>query len=216
MDFEASRRNMIDGQVLPNRVTDPAVIAAMEELPREAFVPKAYKSLAYMDRHIPLGGDRYIMAPMATARLFEALAVQPDDVALVIGAGAGYTAAVMARLASTVIAVESDKQLAEKTSETLTKEGLEAVAVIQGDLAKGYPDQAPYDVIFINGAVNAVPQEILDQLGEGGRLIAVVNNRGVGRATLFVRNNGVLSSREDFDLNVPQLPEFESEKAFAL
>ncbi len=215
MDYQTNRRNMIDGQVLPNRVTDPAVVAAMEDLPRESFVPKAFQGVAYVDNSIPLGNERYIMPPMATARLFDTLEVQPGDVALVIGSGAGYAAAIMARLANTVIAVECEKALAEQASVTLVDEGMDAVAVIQGELATGYPDQAPYDVIFINGAVDEVPQTILDQLAEGGRLIAVINQPGMGRATLYVCSGGVISSREAFDLCVPCLPGFAKEKGFS-
>ncbi|MEQ8506017.1 MAG: protein-L-isoaspartate O-methyltransferase [Rhodospirillales bacterium] len=216
MDFAAARRNMIDCQVLPNRVTDDRVIDAMAEMPREVFAPDAKRSIAYVDEALPVGGGRYIMEPMITARLLQAAKVTADDVVLCIGCGTGYSAALLSKLANTVVVVESDKSLAKQAQETLDGLGIDTVAVIGGKMANGYPKQAPYDVIFFDGAVPSVPEKIEKQLAEGGRLVAVTSKPGnaVGNALLAVRYSGHISRRDLFDAGTPDLPGFELEEAF--
>ena len=207
-DFAAARSNMVDGQLRPNRVSDPAVLAAILELPRERFVPAGLKGVAYVDGDIPLGEGRHLMAPLDLGRLLQAAQIASGDVALNIGAASGYDAAVLGALASTVVAVESDPALAEGATATLAELGIGNVAVVRGKLANGYPEQAPYDVIFFSGAVPEVPVRILDQLAEGGRLVAVIDREpGVGSATLFVRLEGVISHRVFCDASPPLLPE---------
>ena len=173
MDFAAARRNMIDCQVLPNRVID-----AMAETPREAFVPEAKRSIAYVDEALAVGGGRYLMEPMITARLLQTARIGADDVVLCIGCGTGYSPALLSKLANTVVVVESDKAMAKQAQETLAGLGIDTVAVIDGKMANGYPKQAPYDVIFFDGAVPSVPEKIEKQLAEGGRLVAVCSKRG--------------------------------------
>jgi len=215
MDFSIARRSMVNSQIRPNQVNDGDVLAAMAEMPREAFLPKVLHGVAYVDEDIPLGKGRYLMEPMVLARLLQAAAIQPTDVALILGCATGYSVAIASRLASAVVAIESDAKLAQAASDTLTGLGLDTVAVMQGDLGAGYAKQAPFDVILFDGAVANVPASIAEQLAEGGRLVAVVRpGEGVGKAVLVTREAGLLSLREVFDANIPWLPGFEPVSQF--
>ncbi len=221
MDYSDARRRMVENQVRANKVTDPLVIAAMAALPREAFAPEAMKDIAYVDEAIPLGDGRFLMEPMILARLIEAARVQPTDVVLEIGCGAGYASALLARLASTVVALESDKKLAAKATKTLGSLGIDNVAVIGGKLENGYPKQAPYDVIFVNGCVGQVPSGLTKQLAEGGRLVALfadepLMSQGWGKAALLTRSGAGVSRNDLFDAGTPALAGFSLEPAFAL
>ena len=214
MDFAAARRNMVDCQILPNRVTDQRLIEALGTVPREAFVPTEFKGVAYVDEAIPLSGGRYLMEPLVTARLIQAAKPKAQDLALVIGCGTGYGAAVLSHLAGTVVAVESDGGLAKEANQILSGLGMDTVAVMEGHLEKGYRKQAPYDVIFFNGAVADVPEAISSQLAEGGRLVAVVSKDGLGKARLLTWHHDQVSSREVFDASTPLLPGFERSESF--
>lgn len=214
MDYAAARQTMVVNQIRTNRVTDPLVIEAMQEVPREAFVPEAVKDVAYVDEAVPLGQGRYLMEPLVLARLLQEARVTTNDVVLDIGCGTGYGAALLARMASTVVALESNAELAARATEILAGLGIDTVAVVEGPLEEGYPKQAPYDVIFFSGAVFQVPAKICDQLAEGGRLVAMVANDGVVRATVMTRGKGVLLHREVFEAGTPPLPGFAPEPTF--
>ncbi|MCH7929583.1 MAG: protein-L-isoaspartate O-methyltransferase [Proteobacteria bacterium] len=214
-DYVTARINMVENQVRPNRVADERVLAAMAEVPRERFVPRKYQGLAYVDEDIAVARGRYLMEPLALARLLDAAAIRPDDVVLDIGCATGYSSAVLARLANTVVALESDAGLAEDAVKVLGEIDADNVAVITGALEDGYPEQAPYDVIVLGGAVDEVPPAITDQLAEGGRLVAVVTGGGrVGKVTLTLRTHGRLSSRVVFDAAVAPLPGFSIARDF--
>ena len=217
MDFEAARRNMVEGQIRPNRVTDSRLLSVLAAVPREAFLPEELKSLAYVDEDLAVGQGRHLMKPMVLARLAQEAGVKPSDVVLEIGCGAGYAAAVLARLASTVVALESDLELAERAAGALSGLGIDTVAIVEGPLEQGYPEQAPYDVIFFNGAIGEIPQAFGAQLVEGGRLVAVVDGPGggTGKGVLTTRLGGLLGSREIFDANTAALPGFARAPAFA-
>ncbi len=215
VDYTESRWNMVESQIRTNKVTDPALLAVMANLPRECFVPEPLRGIAYVDEDIPLGKGRYLMEPMVLARLLQTAAVHPEDVVLDVGCATGYSTAVLARLANTVVAVESDPELAAQATGTLAELGIDNAVVVEGSLREGYPKQAPYDVIFIGGAVPEIPRVIADQLAEGGRLVTVVAEEGaVGRGTLMIRSGGVLSDRPVFDAATPPLPEFSREPGF--
>lgn len=214
MDYAAARRNMVESQLRPNKVTDLALLDALASVPREAFVPASLRGVAYVDEDIPLGRGRFLMEPMILGRLLELAAVRPSDVALVVGAGVGYSAAVLARVASRVVALEADRELAQQTAPALRTLGAATVAVVEGALADGAPQLAPFDVVLFDGAVDHVPPAILEQLAEGGRLVAVIKVGGIGRATLMTRQAGVVASRIAFDAGVPTLPGFEPPAAF--
>lgn len=215
MDYATARHNMVESQVKPNRVTDTLIMDAMAGLPRENFVPKALRGIAYVDEAIAIGEDRHLMEAWVLARLLQAAEVQADDVALVVGCGSGYEAAVLANLASTVVALESDESLAKQANELLAGLSIDTVAVVTGGLARGYSRQAPYDVIFINGAVPAIPERFGDQLAEGGRLVCVVGQGAFGKGTLMTRFGGVVTTRTFFDASTPALPGFEQDSAFS-
>ncbi|MCP5365970.1 MAG: protein-L-isoaspartate O-methyltransferase [Hyphomicrobiales bacterium] len=214
MDYVTARHNMVEGQIRTNRVTDPRIVAALGAVPREAFLPRPLQAVAYVDEALPLGGGRHLMEPMVLGRLLQAAEIGPDDVVLVIGAGCGYAAAVTARLGSTVVAVESDGEMAARAGANLEEQGIDNAAVVEGGLAEGYPKQGPYDVIFINGGVDQVPPAIVDQLGEGGRLVAVVNAGRVGTARLYLRTGGIVAARDLFEAGTPTLPGLEAAPAF--
>mgnify|MGYP001266755380 FL=1 len=215
MDFAAARQNMVDCQILPNRVDDQRIVDALLKIPREKFVPDNLTGIAYVDEIVPLGGQRYVMEAMVVARLLQTAALNAEDVALSIGCGTGYATAVLAQIVDTVVAVEPDKGLAQKANENLAAIGLDNVAVVEGKLEDGNIDQGPYNVIFFDGAVQTVPDAICDQLIEGGRLVAVMADERVGTACLFSRFGGVISKRKIFDAGTPLLPGFGKRKAFA-
>ena len=214
MDYAEARLNMVENQVRTNRVTDPLVIEAMSELPREAFVQKDQQGIAYIDQDIEIAPGRYLMEPMVLARLLQAAEVTENDVVLDIGCGSGYASAVLAHIANTVVALECDSALAAQATETLNALEIDTVAVVEGNLQEGSPKQAPYDVIFVGGAVADVPQAIAGQLADGGRMVAVTHTKTVGTGTLITNHRGVLSRRELFDAATPFLPGFEPAPAF--
>ncbi len=215
MDFSIARQSMVKSQIRPNQVNDPEVLAAMAELPREAFLPKALQGVAYVDEDLPLGNGRYMMEPCVLARLVQAATVKASDVALVIGCTTGYSAAVLSRLASAVVAVESDAKLLQAATNTLAELGIDTVAVMQGDLKEGCPKQAPFDVILCDGAVCEIPDAFFEQMADGGRLVAAVRkNQVVGRAVLVVRKGDVFARRELVDATIPWLPGFEPAPGF--
>ncbi len=214
-DYAAARVNMIEGQIRPNRVTDDRVLAAMAEVPRERFVPRKLQGAAYVDQGLAVAPGRYLMEPAVFARLLQAAAIGPDDVVLDIGCATGYSTAVLARLAATVVAVESDPELVKAAGDLLADLDADNAAVVQGALEKGYAKQAPYDAIVLGGAIDEVPPMIADQLAEGGRLVAVVtggSSAGVG--VLMLRARGALSRRILFDASVPPLPGFAVDRGF--
>jgi protein-L-isoaspartate(D-aspartate) O-methyltransferase len=206
-DYAAARRNMVDSQLRTNRVTDLGILAAMGEVPREVFVPPHLAGVAYVDEDIAIGRGRYLMEPMVLGRLLQAAQIQPSDMVLDIGCATGYSSAAAARLAATVIGLESDSELAKAADDNFAKLRIDNAAVMRGELRVGCPRQAPFDVILFQGAVSEIPPEIAVQLGEGGRLVVVVAPPGrTGRATLALKTVGVVSYRELFDATTPPLP----------
>lgn len=206
-EFETRRLNMVESQLRPNKVSDPRLLRAMGELPRERFVPARLRGIAYVDEDVPLGDGRYLMEPMVLARLVQAARIRAADVALEIGTGSAYATAVLARLASTVVSLESDPRLADSAGAILSELGIDNAIVVGGPLAEGHPPQAPYDVILFNGAVAEIPPAISAQLAEGGRLVAVVaRGDGMGLAQLMTRTGGMLATRPLFDASTPCLP----------
>ncbi len=214
--YAAARLNMVESQVRPNRVTDPRVVGAMLELPRERFVPEALRGIAYVDEDVPLGGDRFLMEPMVAARLVQVARISAGDAVLEVGSGTGYGAAMMAQFASRVVALESDAALARQAQSVLGALGVTNVDVVTGALNLGHAAGAPYDVIVFAGAVAQIPSRIVEPLGEGGRLVAVVAAPGEpGRATLISKVAGALSRRVIFDAGSRPLPGFALEPGFA-
>lgn len=209
-DFALARRNMVEGQLRPNRVNDAGLLAAVGELPRERFLPDGLRSVAYADDDVPLGNGRFMMEPMVLARLIQVLQPQAADKAMVLAAGRGYGAAILARLVQSVVAVEPDAGLAEGARQVLRDLGVTGVQQVVGEAEQGAAASGPYDIILIEGAVHEVPKAIADQLAEGGRLATVVADPSgaLGVAHLFVKQGGVVSGRPLFDAGTPPLPGF--------
>ncbi len=215
IDYAAARLNMVDSQLRTNKVTDEAVLDAFLAVPRERFVPPALHATAYVDDDLPLGLGRYLMEPMVLARLIQLAEITRGDGVLEIGCGTGYGTAVLARLARSVVAVESDTALAAQAAARLRELGAGNASVVAGPLAEGHPARTPYGVILFEGAVAQIPEAITRQLAEGGRLVTVMQEgRGMGRATLMTRINGILSRRPAFDAAVPLLPGFQRQPSF--
>jgi protein-L-isoaspartate(D-aspartate) O-methyltransferase len=212
-DFTATRRNMVESQIRTNAVTQEVLLAALAEIPREKFVPEALRGVAYIDEDLPLKKGRYLMEPLVLAKLLQLAAITPDDVVLDIGCGTGYSAALLSKLANTVVALESDPELAARATAILSELSIDNVVVVTAPLAGGYAKQAPYDVIVFNGSVPRIPETIARQLADGGRLVAVVGE-GVGQGTLMTRNRGILAQRPAFDAATPILPDFVQEPGF--
>lgn len=212
-----ARRNMVDSQLRPTRVTDAKILAAMAELPRERFVPKSKQSIAYVDEDIEVAPGRFLMEPVVVARLMQALELTPDTTVLNIGCATGYDAALLGRVAGSVVAVESDSGLAALASEAINDLAVDNVAVVEAPATDGYPAQAPYDAIFISGAVDEVPSSISGQLAPDGRLAVVIGGGEpgiLGRAHLYVRSGDTISSRPLFDAGTRMLPDFVREESF--
>jgi len=220
IDYAIARENMIESQVRPNGITDARVIDAMSETPREVFVPEAVNSLAYMDEDVPLatgsdGRKRYLMEPMAFARMLQAAAIQPEECVLDIGCATGYSSAVLSKLAQLVVAVEEVSELADAANENLLRLQINNVAVFNTAINEGHRAEAPYDVIILNGRAGQVPENLLSQLADGGRLVAVVGDADMAQALVYTKANDVIASRYAFDATIPILPGFEkSEPGF--
>lgn len=214
MDFEAARTKMVENQIRTTDVTSHSVLRAFFTVPREAFVPAKAKPLAYIDTDIEVAPGRYLMEASPLAKLLQLAAITKDDVVLEVGTGSGYASAVLSLLAGSVVSLESDEGLAAQAAETLSTLGYDNVAIVAGALEAGYAAEAPYDLIFINGAVEEVPAALLDQLREGGRLVAVVGYGNAAQAKVLVREQGVISESAYFNASVKPLPGFRKAREF--
>lgn len=216
IDLLDARARMILGQVKTNDVQDVGVIAAMEGLARERFVPQNARHLAYADTCVPMGHGRFMLDPRSLAKLLQAAAVRPQDKVLEIAAGYGYATAILAQLSDDVVTVEEEAELARHAAENLrgaSKRGTIFGAV--GPHRDGHAAKAPYDVIFVGGAIVAPPAAWASQLKDGGRIVAISNQGPAGKARIWVKNGQFLAGRDLFDATVPLLPGFASASAFA-
>ncbi|MDQ4061673.1 MAG: protein-L-isoaspartate O-methyltransferase [Pseudomonadota bacterium] len=220
LDFATARDNMVEGQLRTRDVTDLRILAAMGELPRERFVPADRRAFAYMDEDLLLkpgsGGmpPRYLMEPTAFARLVQLAEIGPQDHVLDIGSGTGYGAAVLSRLAGSVVALEGDPDLLRMAETALAELGVGNVTLVSGPLEAGYPAVAPYDVILLEGAVEVLPEALLQQLKDGGRLVAVEGQGRSATAMRHVRVGDEFSGVGAFDCAVPLLPGFAKAPSF--
>lgn len=206
-DYTAGRRAMVENQLRPQGVTDRGVLAAMSAVAREQFLPVPSRPLAYGDRSVAIGEGRFVPAPAVLGMLLTEMAPQAGERGLVIGAGTGYSAAVLARIGLEVTAVESSAELAQRAREL-------GVNVVEGELEAGYRKGAPYDQILIDGAVEYVPDSIVKQLGEGGRLGAALIDRGITRLIVGRKSGGAFGHLSIGDAGVAALPGFTRPRAF--
>jgi protein-L-isoaspartate(D-aspartate) O-methyltransferase len=209
---ESARFNMVEAQVRTADVTDPRILAAMNAVAREKFVPRAAQALAYADVPVAVAPGRYLLDPRSFAKLLNLAQIRNEDRVLDVGCATGYSSAVLARLCTEVVALEQDADLVRAASELLANV-VGKVELVQGGLVEGVKAQGPYDVIFVNGAIEQPPETLLAQLAEGGRLVAVLKD-GQSRAWLFLKENGQIGKRADFDAEVPMLAGFKKAMGF--
>lgn len=216
VDFALARLNMVESQIRTNKVTDPAVVHAFETVPRELFVPKAKRGIAYVDEALDIGHGRYMLEPMVLARLLQAAMPGPNDTVLDVGCGTGYAAALLSTMASMVVGLDEVDELVDTGNQVLAELEIDNAALVTGSLVDGYAKHAPYDAILVNGAVDAVPDTLIDQLGDGGRLVTVEGGdaHGPGNAVLYERLSGRIGHRILFDAGTPKLASFIKQSGF--
>lgn len=215
-DFETRRRMMVDTQVRPSDVTKYPVLDALLEVRREMYVPDALRDVAYMDNSITLGENRIVLEARTFSKILDTLDIQQDEMALDIGCGLGYSAAVLGKLCEAVVAVEEDETLASEAEAILGSEGADNVAVVGGALTEGAAKHGPYDVIILEGAVEEMPEALTDQLKEGGRIAAVFMDGALGMVRVGLKAGGTISWRFAFNATAPVLPGFSKAPSFAL
>lgn len=221
-DSTTQRLNMVESQVRPSDITDRRIIRAMLELPREAFVPEPLRALAYMDGPVPVveragnGPVRSLLAPRILAKLVQLAEIGPQAVVLDVGCATGYSTALLAHLAKAVVAVEVDAALAARAVATLRALKVGNALVIEGPLPAGAPSHGPFDAILLEGAVSQVPQALLDELKDGGRLVGVIADGAFGRAEVWRRSGKVFDARPAFDAGAEPLPGFARQPEFVL
>ncbi|TAG19898.1 MAG: protein-L-isoaspartate O-methyltransferase [Rhodobacterales bacterium] len=215
-DFSSRRVTMVDTQVRPSDVTKFPIIDAMLSVPRELYVPQDRREAAYVGENLDIGTDRVMLEARTLAKILDALDIQPDELVLDLGCGLGYSAAVLARLADTVVAVEEDPTLAAEAQRLLSEEGVDNALVIAGPLAAGAAKHAPYDVVTLQGAVETIPEAILSQIKDGGRIGAVFMTGALGTAMVGFKTAAGVSWRPVFNATAPVLAGFRKVRSFTL
>lgn len=210
LDLKAARHAMVASQLRTSGVNDARVVAAMAQVEREKFLPDSQRAFAYRDRPLPLADGRTQNAPLATGLLLTEAGIRSGDSVLVIGAAGGYTAALVAQLAARVVAVESDRALVALARSALG----DGVEVVEAPLAQGAPAGAPYDVLVVDGAVEALPDQLVEQVRPGGRIVAGISDRGVTRLASGVRTEGGFGLSTFADIECSVLPGFEQPRGF--
>ncbi|MEL6610103.1 MAG: protein-L-isoaspartate O-methyltransferase [Pseudomonadota bacterium] len=216
IDFATRRTMMVDTQVRPSDVTKLPIIDALLKVRREAFVPEDAREAAYIGEHVALGGGRVVLDPRTFAKMLDALDIQPGDLVLDVACGTGYSAAVLSRLAQAVVALEEDAALYADAEATLADEGVDTVALVQGPLAEGAAQHAPFDAILIEGGIEHLPDTFADQLAEGGRIACIMMEGALGIVRVGYKIDGDITWRFSFNATAPLLPGFARAEAFTL
>ncbi len=217
VDFSQARTNMVDGQIHTAGVNVGEILDAFQSVPREKFVPKNMQNVAYSDEDLPIGGGRFLLEPITHAKMIQAVRPVSDDVALDIGGATGYSAAILSSMVTTVVALEESKVYLDKAASLWQELDVCNVVAIKDKLAKGNPENEPFSLIVMNGAVSEIPVHIVEQLTPQGRLITIVKKPGemMGQVTL-VQNlgEGQFSSYNLFSAGSPYLPGFAPKPTF--
>jgi protein-L-isoaspartate(D-aspartate) O-methyltransferase len=213
-DYAAQRANMVESQVRPADVTDLRILAAMRDVARERFVPVAKRALAYMDACVEVARGRFLLDPRRFSKMLQLAEIAETDSVLDVGCGSGYSTAVISLLAASVIGLEQDAELVRVAGETLSATGFTKAQVVQGRLSDGLAPRAPFDVIFLNGAVEVRPERLLAQLREDGRLVCTVREGEAGYGRFYVKHDGAVGARDAFDAALPVLPGFARTPSF--
>ncbi|MGH1397831.1 MAG: protein-L-isoaspartate O-methyltransferase family protein [Alphaproteobacteria bacterium] len=218
MNYAQARTNMVDGQIHPSGVIDPALLSAFETVPRELFVPEINRGVAYYDEEVSLGNDRVLIEPLILSKMLQELELKQSDVVLDIGGGSGYSAAILSSLVTTVVALEENETLLKQAQKIWNKIEACNIVGVEGKLKKGYSEQAPFDVIILNGAVSEIPQNICEQLAIGGKLITVLTkpDQTMGQVVLVKAiGESRFSSYTLFDASASYLPGFTPKTVFS-
>lgn len=214
--FAALRTTMVDTQIRPSDVTKYPIIDAFLEVPRELYVPGSQKEAAYAGANMPLTPGRVLLESRTFSKMLELLNIQPEDLVLDIGCGLGYSAAILARLAEAVIALEEDEAMASEAEATLAEQSVDNAVVVTGPLAEGAAKHSPYDVIVLQGGVNVLPDVIGAQLKEGGRIACLFMEGALGTVRIGYKIDGRINWRFAFNAGAPVLPGFEAVPSFVL
>ncbi len=216
INFSKLRKQMIDTQIRPNKVIDEEIIRAFNKVPKELFVSKALQEIAYIDEDVQLSSGRHIMEAMVMSRLIQSLKLKKSDNVLIIGAATGYSAAIFSHLVTSVIAIETRANLVEKAQQNVVDLEIGNVAVIKNRLQDGFEAEAPYDIIFIDGAIQNLPQNLSKQLVDQGKLGSIFRSAdtNVGEASIWFPSNGGFIRKSLFSAQVPVLEEFKSKSKF--
>ena len=216
MNYELARKNMVENQIRANKVTDTKIIDAFSNVEREIFVPESYREISYNDEDIRLSRNRFMMKPMILARLFQSLSLKGNENILHIGSNSGYASAILSQLCHAVISIESDKKLYEKSINIFSEIGFDNVVPLHGSMEVGVPKESPFDVIFIEGALEEKPKALFDQLNNNGKLVVVLkpSNVNIGKANLFFKLNNKIGNEILFDAQVTKLSIFKSKTKF--
>lgn len=215
VEFQQARKNMVDCQLRPNNVTNKKLLDCFLEMPREAFMPEAFKGCGYLDEDFEIAPGRYLTEPVVLAHMIEAAALKEDDIVLVVGAATGYSSALIAQFTSTVVALEERQDFLDIAQQGLEETDIQNVVSVVGSLSEGYGAQAPYDVIFIDGGVGDFPNQIAGQLSEGGRLIFVQKDTDkTGLVVCATLKNGAFDIKKYQKVQVPYLAGFEKRPKF--
>lgn len=215
-DYQTRRTLMVDTQVRPSDVTKFPIIEALLSVAREDYVPDSQRDAAYVGENIAIGGGRVLLEPRTLAKMLDAVDVQPGDVVLDLGCGLGYSTAILAQLADFVVAVEDDGARAEEAQQILSSHGVDNAAVFEGALAEGAEKNGPYDVVILQGAVETLPDALLAQVKEGGRVVAIFAEGALGVVRVGRKIDGAMNWRMAFNASAPVLPGFAREAAFSL
>lgn len=213
-DYAQAREIMVESQIRTADVTEPEVLAAFRRTPRERFVPQSKMALAHGDAVVNYDDGRMLLRPRDFAKLIQAADIQPNEVVLDIACARGYSTAILAQIAETVVGLDTDEASVERATGLLTDIGILNAAIVQGDLKRGAAEHGPFDVIIVQGAVHSVPDAWLSQLANGGRLAVIIKDGPVGHATIYTKSGDVFGDQIKFDAHAPLLPGFEPEAAF--
>lgn len=214
IDFAIARANMVEGQVRTNDVTNLRLVSAMRATPREKFLPESLAAVAYMSEQIEALPGRYLLDPRTLSKLLQLADIRAGDTVLDVGGVTGYSAALLAQLASRVVVLEADEAASAASRRALSEVGVANAEIVTGPLPAGHKAGGPYDVVLLNGSVPVRPDSLLDQLKVGGRLVGVVTDTRIGKAHIFIKSAAGLSNRVAFDATVAALPGFELAPAF--
>ena len=214
MDTYLENKNMIDGQVKPLSNIEPSILEALYNIDRKDYIPEKLKDFSYSEKNIYIGNGRYLPKPAITAKLLSALEVETLETVLIIGSTTGYSAAITSKIAETVICIEEDQDLISFSESIANSNAINNIVFINNKLSKGYIDQGPYSCILIEGGIEEVPNIILDQIAEGGKLVTVIMQNDTGSAIKYSRKNNQIISQFLFSIEAPSLKSFEKAKKF--